>query len=403
MPSAGAAAHTLGAMITRAMPIVFAAVLALTACGKSVDITQTTDSRNPGVTAPATTMAAEVTDRLDGAVERVMTEAGIPGAIVGIWGPGGDYVRAFGVADTKTRAPMKTDFYSRIGSLTKTFTVTAVLLLADQGRLGLDDPIAGYVDGVPGGEAITLRQLARMQSGLPNYTENPQFVPTVVADPGRAFTPTQLLEFAFSQPPMFAPGEGYHYSNTNTVLLGLVVEKVSGRSLGDYIRDHITAPLGMTETSFPTDATFPRPHAAGYTVQPPDDREMTATDWNLSWAWAAGNMVSTLHDLRIWAPALATGTLLSRQMQQQRLQMVESSGQPAPEEYGLGLFDIAGWIGHNGSVPGYQTVAVYLPERQTALVVLTNSDIAFRDAEPGTLLAKAITTELTPDHVYTVG
>lgn len=389
-------------MITRALPIVFAMVLALTACGESVDTTQTTGSRNPAVTAPATTMAAEVTDRLDDAVERVMTEAGIPGAIVGIWGPGGDYVRAFGVADTKTRAPMKTDFYSRIGSLTKTFTVTAVLLLADQGRLGLDDPIAGYVDGVPGGDAITLRQLARMQSGLPDYTATPEFVPTVIADPGRAFAPTEMLEFAFSQPPMFAPGDGYHYSNTNTVLLGLVVEKVSGQSLGDYIRHHISAPLGMAETSFPTDATFPGPHATGYTVQPPDDREMTATDWNLSWSWAAGNMVSTLHDLRIWAPALVTGTLLSRQMQQQRLQMVESSGQPAPEEYGLGMFNVAGWIGHNGSVPGYQTVSVYLPERQTALVILTNTDIAFRGAEPGTLLARAVTTELTPDHVYTL-
>lgn len=387
-------------MITRVSPVMFAAVLTLAGCTTSVDTVQGADSRSPAVTAPVTTMAAELTGRLDNAVERVISEAGIPGAIIGIWSPDGGYVRAFGVADKKTRAPMKTDFYSRIGSLTKTFTVTAVLLLAEQGLLRLDDPIAGYVEGVPGGDTVTLRQLARMQSGLPNYTANPDFVSTVFADPARAFTPTQLLEFAFSQPPIFAAGEGYDYSNTNAVLLGMVVQKVSGQPLADYIRDHITTPLGMAETSFPTDAAFPRPHAAGYTVQGPDDQETTATDWNQSWAWAGGNMVSTLHDMRIWAPALARGTLLSPPMQQERLQMVNSAGTPAQHGYGLGVFNVAGWIGHNGSVPGYQTVSVYLPERDTALVVLINTDVAFRDAEPGTLLAEAITTELTPDHVY---
>src|SRR5205807_7129907 len=93
--------------------------------------------------------------RLVAAVNTAMTAAGVPGAIVGIWGPTGDYVRAFGVADKATGAPMKTDFYSRIGSLTKTFTVTAILQLADQGKLGLDDSIAEFIDGVPLGNRIT--------------------------------------------------------------------------------------------------------------------------------------------------------------------------------------------------------------------------------------------------------
>ena len=125
-------------------------------------------------------MDAGIAQRLDAAIEQAMTAVNVPGAIVGVWGPDGSYVRAFGVADKATGTPMKTDFYSRIGSVTKTFTVTGVLQLADQGKLGLDDPIAKFIDGVPQGDKITLRQLARMQSGLFNYTDDKAF-------PGGAF------------------------------------------------------------------------------------------------------------------------------------------------------------------------------------------------------------------------
>ncbi|HMZ14946.1 MAG TPA: serine hydrolase domain-containing protein, partial [Mycobacterium sp.] len=120
---------------------------------------------------PASATAAE----LDTAITAAMQATGVPGVIVGVWSPRGDYVRAFGVADTATGAPMQTDFYSRIGSETKTFTITAVLQLADQRRIGLDDPIGRYLDGVPGGDAITVRQLAGMRSGLANYTETQGF------------------------------------------------------------------------------------------------------------------------------------------------------------------------------------------------------------------------------------
>lgn len=389
-------------MITR---VAAALVVAVTAagCAQPVEAPHAADRERPGVNATAPTLAAQLADRLDETVDRVMAEAGIPGAIIGIWSPAGDYVRAFGVADKKTRAPMKTDLYSRIGNLTETFTVTAVLLLADQRKLGLDDPIAEHLDGIPGGDAITLRQIAGMRSGLPDYMTNPEFAPAVFGDPHRAVTPAQLLAFAFSQPPVFAPGARHDHSNTNAVLLGLVTEKVSGQTLADYIGEHISAPLGMAATSFPTDASFGRPHAAGYTVQRPHKGETTATDWNPSWAWAAGNMISTLQDMRIWAPALANGTLLRPETQRQRLQWVAGSGSPAPEGYGLGVFNRAGWVGHDGSVPGYQCVSVYLPARQTTLVIMTNTDIAFRGRRPSALLATAVTTELTPDHVYREG
>jgi D-alanyl-D-alanine carboxypeptidase len=385
--------------------LVLMAVLLLAASGCAGEPT----SPQPSASAPPASSEAErpMTDalaqRLDAAINQAMTAAGVPGAIIGIWGPDGNYVRAFGVADKTTRAPMKADFYSRIGSVTKTFTVTGVLQLADQGKLGLDDPIAKFVEGVPQGDRITLRQLARMQSGLFNYSASPAFQQAMFADPRRAFTPQELLNYAFAQPNQFPPGEGFEYCNTNTVLLGLVVEKVSGQPLHSYIDDQILAPLGMSHTSFPTTNAFPEPHAQGYTVQTADGKEAAATDWNPSWGWAAGAMISTLDDVRIWAPALATGKLLTPQMQAQRLQTVGSPGMPPQDGYGLGIFNLGGWIGHNGSLPGYQTVAVYLPQKQTTLVILTNTDIEYQGSEPSTTLATAITKELTPDHIYSLG
>ena len=155
-------------------------------------------------------------------------------------------------------------------------------------------------------------------------------------------------------------------------------------------------------TTFPTTNAFPEPHPQGYSKATADGTEAAATDWNPAWGWAAGAMISTLDDMRIWAPALATGVLLSPAMQTQRLQTLRMPGQSPGETYGLGTFNLGGWIGHNGSVPGYQAVSVYLPKKQTTLVILTNTDISYQGSEPCTPLATAVTTVLSPDHVYTI-
>ncbi|HET6735043.1 serine hydrolase domain-containing protein [Mycobacterium sp.] len=390
-------------MSTRAIAVALTMLLTVSACsgqsGTQQSAPTTTATSSSAAEQP---MSDAVAERLDAAINQAMAAVNVPGAIVGVWGPDGSYVRAFGVADKATRAPMKTDFYHRIGSQTKTFTATGILQLVDQGKVGLDDPIAKYIDGVPQGDKITLRQLLRMQSGLFNYSESPAFQQAMFADPRTPFSPQELLDFAFAQPNVFPPGDGFLYCNTNYILLGLVVEKVGGQPLHDYVRDHILTPLGMSHTSFPTTNAFPEPHAQGYTVQTADGKEATATDWDPSWGWAAGAMISTLDDMRIWAPALATGKLLTPGLQTQRLQTVGAPGLPPQDGYGLGIFNLGGWIGHNGSLPGYQTVSVYLPQKQTAMVIFTNTDIEHQGGEPSTTLATAITKELTPEHIYTL-
>lgn len=340
--------------------------------------------------------------RLDAAIAKVMKQASIPGAIVGLWRPGqSPYVKTFGERSTSTKQPMSRNLYMRIGSQTKTFTATAALQLVDQGKVGLDDPISRYVTGVPSGDGITIRELAGMRSGLFSYTADEDFVHALQSDPQRSFTPQQLLTYALRHPLVFAPGTGFQYSNTNTVLLGLVVEKVSGQTLPAYLQEHVFAPLHLSHTSFPTDSTFPTPHADGYTEQTLDGKRADATDWNPSWGWAAGAMISTLDDLHTWAPALATGKLLTPATQAQRLKVVTMAGAPS-NGYGLGIFDIDGWIGHNGSLPGYQTLAVYLPAQHATLVVLTNTDIGYRGNATTTLLGKAITEIVSPQHVYSL-
>ncbi|MFI9767462.1 serine hydrolase domain-containing protein [Streptomyces sp. NPDC052415] len=246
----------------------------------------------------------KLTARLDKAIADVRREAGIPGLTVGLWMPGkGSYVRSTGVADKVTGAPMRPDLHARIGSETKTFTVTALLQLVDDGRVRLDDPIAKYIRGVPDGRRITLRHLAEMRSGLFSYTEDDDFVQALLSDPRRPFTPRELLSYAFKHPNNAPPNTTFEYSNTNIVLLGLVIEKVTGRHLADVIHQRVLRPSGMHRTLFPHGAEFPEPHARGYTNQTLSGEVEDATDWNPSWAWAAGAMISDLQDLRRWAPS----------------------------------------------------------------------------------------------------
>lgn len=346
-----------------------------------------------------------VRQQLDTAVQQVMEQANIPGVTVGIWTPDkGQYVKSFGVADKSTGQKMTPDLYMRIGSETKTFTVTALLELVDQGKIGLDDTIGKYVDGVPNGDKITLRQLAGMRSGLFNYSADDDFFKALTSDPNRPFTPQELLGYSFKHPVLFPPGKQFYYCNTNLILLGLVVEKISGQSLAAYIQQHVLDPTGLKHTLFPTGNEFPTPHSQGYTDQTATGEVEDSADWNPSWAWAAGAMISQLQDLRVWARTVATGQLpsggrlISAATQKQRL-TTPPTAIPGTG-YGLGIFDVQGWIGHNGSLPGYESLTIYLPSAQATLVVVLNTDINYKNQEPSTLFGETITTIISPDHVF---
>jgi D-alanyl-D-alanine carboxypeptidase len=375
--------------------------------------------------APAVGLAAQKPDsggsqrsaRVSAAVGKVMHRYLIPGAIVGIWRKGqAPYVRGFGVRQIKTFGadgvaigkPMTPNLLMRIGSETKTFTGTAVLQLVDEGKVKLDDPIGKYVKGVPNGDAITVRELGEMRSGLQSYTANEAWDKQFLTDPHQVWSPQELLSDSFSQPPLFAPDAGFNYSNTNFILLGLLVEAVSGQKLGNYIARHVLAPAHLDHTVFPTTTAFPKPHAQGYTGQTLSGKLANATTWNPSWAWAAGAMISNLQDLRTWARTVATGALLAPATQRQRERFIPVPGL-APARYGFALFDVNGWIGHNGETPGYESLTVYLPSKAATMVILLNADVVLNtgvkapETELTTLVGKAITKVITPSHIFDFG
>ncbi len=343
----------------------------------------------------AAAQTAERDAKLTETIPKLMEQALVPGAIVGVWKDGeAPYVQAFGVRDTATGEPMATDLSMRIGSVTKTFVTTAILQLVDQGKVGLDDPISKHVPGVPNGDAVTIRQLAGMRSGLFDYTDVTQAA--MPDDPQRQYTPQDLLEIISQHPPVFPADTRFDYNNSNTVLLGLVVEKLSGQPLDRYIDEHIVQPERLQHTVFPADATLPSPHARGYTKMP-DGKIVDGTGWNPSWGWAAGQMVSTVDDLHVWVRDLATGKLLSlaAQREREKFQIAPSEGDGAL--YGLGVEYQFGWIGHNGNITGYQTYAYYLPFEKTTMVVMVNSNA---DAVGVWNFVRDIVKIISPDHPW---
>jgi D-alanyl-D-alanine carboxypeptidase len=331
---------------------------------------------------------SSLTQTLQSAVTARMQELRVPGAVILVQDPKiGTWMTAIGTSDLKTQAPITTDMHFRIGSITKTFTGTVILQLVDEGKLRLDDPIAKYQPAVPNGANITIRQLLQMTSGLYNYTEDLAWNQALDANPQRVWTQKELLDIALAHPPYFAPGTDFHYSNTNTVLLGLVIEQITGNHVTDEFARRIFNPLGMRDTVMPplTVAAIPDPHPRGY-LYGTNVESLTApvltgdaaakanaaagtpndwTDMNPSWGWTAGSAISTVHDMQIWAKALATGTLISAAAQRERLMYV-------PPGYGLAVVQIAGYIGHNGSLPGFQSQALYNPTTDSTIVVLTN-------------------------------
>jgi D-alanyl-D-alanine carboxypeptidase len=330
-------------------------------------------------TAAAKPLPAKDRQFVDGVVAKAMKEERLPGVSVTVSGPKGNYTRAYGVGDRATGTPLKVADHVRIASITKTFTGTVVLQLVDDGKLALDDRLASFVPGIANGPQITIRQLLNMTAGVFDYTTDPGFAPAYQADPALAFAPAQALALIRQHPAAFAPGTQVRYSNSNTYLLGLIIEQVTGQRAGAAIRERIIAPLGLSGTSFPTTPELPTPYAHGYDAAAPGDPLRDVTRSNPAVPWTAGAMVSTLADLRAWAGALAHGTLLSPALQRAR-----PHGNPMPGSrpgldlrYGLGLLTLNGLIGHSGGIAGYGAWMLHDPDADATLVlVVTRTEAA---------------------------
>ena len=246
----------------------------------------------------------------------------VPGAAIGVWVPGkGEFVRGIGFARLSPPAVMSRDDLFRIGSNTKTFVATVLLQLVDEKKLRLDDTIARFDLGlaVPNEKSITLRQLAEMRSGIIDMYSVPGVQREGIAVWGRR-TPRQWVAFAVKQPPLFAPGAKYNYSNTNWFLLGLIIEKVTHHTIEAEIRDRILVPMNLSHTSFPTtNWGMPTPYAHGYSLDAKNEWIDESAVLPPSVSWAAGAMISNMADMKKWVKAYVTGTTNSRRLKKSGL------------------------------------------------------------------------------------
>jgi D-alanyl-D-alanine carboxypeptidase len=381
----------------RATASALAALVALAATAGCSASVSTAPAPAPGATFPPATVSA-----LDGAVTKWFAKFKAPGVVIGIWIPKeGTYIVARGKADAATGAPMSLQDHFRVGSITKTFAVTVLLQLADAKRLNLDDPVSKYEPWVPNGGHITLRMLANMTSGLFSYTRDKAWVKAFLANPNRVWTPRQLVDIAIANNPEFDPGTGWSYCNTNTVLLGMIVEKVTQSDIATVFQTMSFEPLGLSGTVWPKGRELPSPYAHGITNQTPDDSIADATHWNPSWGFTAGEIISDLPDLRTWGRAYATGVQLSPAMQKQRLTWVTLPPNTPQHKYGLGIGFDHGWLGHTGELPGYNAGTFYLPSLDATLVIMVNSDISVGKQNPMPALFHDLAQILTPQNVPT--
>ncbi|PFB26168.1 serine hydrolase domain-containing protein [Bacillus cereus] len=290
---------------------------------------------------------------------------GYPGILAKVSKGGKTWSYAAGVADLSTKKPMKTDFRFRIGSLTKTFTATVILQLAGENRLNLDDSIEKWLPSVIQGNGyddkqITIRQLLNHTSGIANYTGSKDFN---IMDTKKSYTAEELVKMGISMPPDFAPGKSWSYSNTGYVLLGILIEKVTGNSYAEEIENRIIEPLELSNT-FLTGNSSVIPgtkHARGYIQLDRASEPKDVTDYNPSMGSSAGDMISTADDLNKFFSYLLGGKLLKEQELKQMLTTVPT-GIDELGDSGLGIFKmklsngISIW-GHGGTIPGFLTFA----------------------------------------------
>lgn len=309
------------------------------------------------------------------AVDSVFSTYRPPGILAGVQVAGqAPWLRAFGQSNVANASPMALTSTFPIRSITKSFTVTLLLLLVQSERVGLGDNIGRYITGVPNGDLITLADLAGNQSGLVDYSQQPGFFEIFANDTLHVWTPQELLGFAFDKVPGFLPGESYQYSNTNTVLLGQMIEVVTGQALADLMAEHIFKPLRLKGTRYTSSAVLPAPTPVGYavdTVTGAVDDQPLVSPTSLAGSGAAA---STLADLLVWGEALAVGTLLSPALQELRMSRArDATNGPEYDRYGLGIGQIGNWWGHTGSGVGFQVATLHLASRGATISVMVNA------------------------------
>ncbi len=284
------------------------------------------------------------------------------------------YHKAFGMANLELDVPMRTDHVFRIGSVTKQFTAAAILQLAEQGKLSLQDELTKFIPDYPTqGKKITVEQLLNHTSGIKSYTDLKKWDQQ---EQRRDFTPLALIDYFKNEPMDFDPGTQWKYNNSGYILLGYIIEKVSGQSYGDYISEHFFKPLGMTHSYYGDVVPLIKNRAAGYSRWGAD--AYANSDYlSMTQPYAAGSLLSTVEDLYIWTTALHAGKVIKPEsLKKATTPCILPDGTNTHYGFGLQMSNLLGHttVEHSGGIHGFLSDLVYVPDADVCVAILTNCD-----------------------------
>lgn len=294
--------------------------------------------------------------------------------------------KAYGMADLELGVPLRPEMVFPLASMTKQFTAAAIMILAEQGKLSVQDPITKFLPDYPvHGHEITIEHLLTHTSGIFDYTEIPGYLTgnRVRAD----VTLEELIDQFKNQPMRFAPGERFAYSNSGYVLLGAIIEKVSGQSYEEFLQEQIFAPLGMKDTFYGNQTRIIPNRVSGYVYRP--QGYVNAPFWSMTQSYAAGALLSTVDDLALWDAALYSEKLLSKES----LEKIFSpstlrNGEPTAYGYGFRISKLRGRrvIRHGGWILGFHSHGLRLPDERLYVAILSNA--LGSGANPATVATK---------------
>ena len=329
------------------------------------------------------------------AIQQIVND-GVPGAIGLVRHGGRVTVATSGLADVATQTPMAPGDRVRVGSVTKTFVATVVLQLVAEHRLSLGDTVGHWLPGlVPNGGNITLQELLQHTSGIYSYTNDPGFLQALFTDPTRVWQPTELVRIAVAHPPVFPPGTSFAYSNTDYVLLGMIIQAATGHPVGQQLQARIFHPLGLRDTYYPyANPHLRTPYAHGYLLgQPGATGPADGTVMSPSWAGAAGGIVSTAADIARFYTALLSGKLLPAAQLQEMMTTIPT---PQGDDYGLGIqaeqLPCGTAWGHQGSFHGYFSTPFTTTDGSSQAVILVNADSGTLTQQQQTDIVNALIT-----------
>jgi len=314
---------------------------------------------------------AELTAELDSLISAVVIAENLPSAAVSIDIDGDIYSFSSGYENLETMTARKLDSQFRIASITKTFTATLILMLANDGLLSIDDPLSDYYPEFPNAQNITLKNLLMMRSGIADYA-NQTFLELIYEDPFMEVDQDSLIAMSAAMGDEFnAPDENTIYCNVNFAILGRIVEMVTGNDLRTELDNRIFVPYEMTDTYYPAQGDHILPGMLkGYCLE--DEQFIDYTNLNPLWSGPAGAIVSTLDDLSIYVRQMFYGFNLSSELQSERLQTVAFAGQPDWVAYGQGISKLGDFWGHNGTIFGFSTEMWYQPDNDATIIINVN-------------------------------